>query len=221
MGNRKKAEALILKYVKLLEGGVHNYNLYKALFERLNDKAFEDFIKGLEAGDYYVSLIIPNGSDKLLNMENVLKVGESLGVKYFQRVLTTDAITHEVTMSNLEYLVVDLPVRRQSQHLIKKRSIPEGAKVIDALTGQVTGVDKGAKQSLPEILALNSRGFSESLIEMIKVRGGDLEAYAEMRRMMSEQGDYSLAPILEKDTEVISTETLRSYLFALHFENTI
>lgn len=220
MSNRKKAEALIIKYVTKLEQGNSNAEMYKKLFKSLSNAQFEEYIKSLEAGGY-VSMIVPNNSSVKLDMSNNIKVGEELGVNYFQRVLLTDPTTNEANLSNVEYMVLHLPVRRQSQHLIKKRSIPEGSSKLDHITGQVTGEDKGSRVSLPELLALESRGFEDSLVELFKVRGGDGAAYAEMRRNIKEQGTFRTGPILDLDTKPTSTQTLSTLLKAMHLDNNL
>ncbi len=220
-GNRKKAEKLILDTVRALEQGDDNYNLYKALFAEMNDDEFDAYIEAIDKGETYISLIIPNGTDNPLSLANNIKVGESLGVKYFQRIVQTDPATGEETLSVAEYLIIHLPTNRQIQHLVKKASIPDSIKVVDNLTGAVTGESKGAKVSLPELLALESRGLDESIIEMIKIRGGDTEAYQDMIRQIKETGTFKVSTALEKDTTVTATQTLKSLLTALHYKNTI
>jgi hypothetical protein len=219
--NRKAAEAEIIRIVTLLEGGNHNATLYGKVFARITDDEFDAWMGRMEREEEYLSIIVPNFSDIKLTTERSMAVGESLGVRYFQHIRMTDSLTGEEFLTPVEYLVVDMAVRRQSQHLIKKQSIAENDKVIDHLSGQVTGDSKGGKISLPELLALESKGFDQSLIEMIKVRGGDDEALRAAKESIRRTGGYSLGPILKLNTLPKSTEVLRALLLSAHIDNTI
>lgn len=220
-GNRKKAEAEILKYITQLEQGSVNAEIYKELFAEMSNAEFDKWMKNLESGEEILSFFAPNGSKVKLTSANCKKVGDSLGVKFFQRCILTDPETKEEFLTPEEYLVLEVPVRRQSQHLIKKQSIAEGDKVIDAMTGQVTGESKTRSISLPEILALESKGLDMTLLEFIKVRGGDDKSLTHMKDSIRQTGGYNVGSTLELGSKPTATETLRALLLALHIDNTI
>ena len=220
-GNRAGAEKEILKYVEAIEGGIVNVGLYKELFKRLSNKEFDNYMREVRDGEAYITMIVPNGGDFILDTARSMEVGESLGVKYFQRVIITDPVTGERTLSPLEYLIIDMPVRRQSQHLIKKQSIPDNNRIIDQMSGQVTGASKGSRISLPELMALESRGLNDTLREVIKVRGGDREAYNAMSASITETGGYSLKPIENLGSRPTSTNILKALLLSIHMDNTL
>lgn len=220
-GNRKAAEQFVYNLMDGLEGGTSNSTLYRSLFKDMSNADFERWIKDLESGDSYLSIIVPNGGTFVLNTERTMKVGKAFGVEYFQRIRLTDPLTGEAHLSNKKYLVIDVPVRRQSQHLVKKMSMPENSRVIDHLTGQVTGPSKGGAISLPELLILNSKGMEYNLLELVKIRGGDNKAYRKMVESISETGSFSVEPLLNLGTKPTSTETLRALLLGIHLDNTL
>ena len=222
-GNRKAAEELLYKYLKKMEGGgTVNVEIYKKLFAAMSNAEFDAFVGQVERKEIYISMIVPNASkDVKLATERNIAVGEELGAKFHQRIVMTDALTGEEILTPKEYLIVHLPVRRQNQHLIKKRSIPDSKKVIDTLSGQVTADSKGSAISLPELLALEGRGVEDSVLEMIKVRGGDAEALKAMEQAIREQGAFRLGPIEELGTKPTSTESLRALLLSLHLDTTL
>jgi hypothetical protein len=118
-------------------------------------------------------------------------------------------------------MVLDIPVRRQVQMLTKKMSVPKDNLHIDEMTNQPMDESKGAGISFPELLALYSQGLDSSILEMIKLRGGDEKAYGAMERQIAEQGEVNIEPILEAGTRVKSTETLSVFLKAMHYDNNL
>jgi hypothetical protein len=118
-------------------------------------------------------------------------------------------------------MVIDLPIRRQSQHLQKKRSIPENNRVIDQLSGQPTGPSKGAKISYPELQVLAGMNMDSSLVELIKYRGGDKGGYNALNAMVGRYGAANLKTLSNYATGVQSTQTLKIFLTASHLKSTL
>lgn len=221
MANRKAAEAAVIKYLKELEGGDVNAALYTALFKSMSDAEFERWIDALGSGRETIHLIIPNANDIKLDINRTVKVGEELGAKFFEQLVLTDPETGEEYITPLSYMVLDVAMRRQSQHLIKKQSIPEDDRVVDHLSGQVTGDSKGGKISLPELLVIESKGLETSLLELIKVRGGDDVALAAMKEAIRESGTFNVKAIEALGSKPTAIKTLRALLLSVHLDNTI
>jgi hypothetical protein len=120
-----------------------------------------------------------------------------------------------------KYLVIDLPIRRAAQLLIKKISIPKHSKVIDHLTGQPTGESKGAKVSYPELAILSAMGLDKSLLELLKYRGGDSKGNAVLTQMLSSLGTANLDTLKNYASGVQSTHTLHTFLTCAHLKNNI
>ena len=221
MANRAAAEKAILKHIGNLDSGTRNQEIYKALFARLSDKDFEEWMTALEQGDEYLAFFMPPGQDEVLSTERAKAVGEQLGVKFFQRIRMTDPSTGEVFTTPIEYLILHFAVRRQNQHLIKKQSFAEHDRSIDHLTGQVTGDSKGGKVSLPELLQLEGKGFENAILELIKARGGDAEAATAMYESVRETGGFSMEALRALDSKPTATKVLSALLLSAHLDNTI
>lgn len=220
MGNRKAAQAVILKYIEALLPGSENTAIYEKLFADMNDKQFDDFMGKLDRGEIRLTVIAPNMGKVSLNTERNLKLAKELGHQFFERLWLTDPITGKLYLSPVKYLVVDLPLRRQAQLLAKKISIPEHNKSVDDYTGQPTGASQGSKLSYPELQILAAAGLDNCIVEMIKPRGGDTKAFDFMNRQISQTGGASLKSIEALGTNVRSTETLSTWLTAAHLKNT-
>lgn len=220
-GKRKEAEEFLYGILDEIEGSTNNSDMYRSLFAGMSDHEFESFVNDIADEKYYLAMVIPNGADYSLSTERSLKVGEKLGIKFFQRLKLTDPATGEVTLTPQEYLVIHISVRRQNQHLVKKMSVPETSKVLDHLTGQVAGDSKGSAISQPELLILNAKNLTDNILEMVKIRGGDEKAYRAMVESIRQTGGFSIKPLMELGSKPTSVEVLRALLLSIHFDNTV
>ncbi len=219
--NRKAAEGVILEYIEKLMPGSNNTQIYKDLFASMNDKAFDGFMKKLEEGSIRLAIIAPNFGEQQLSVERNLNLADELGHKFFERLWIDDGNDVPPYLSHHPYLVVDLPLRRQGQLLVKKISIPEDNKSVDDFTGQPTGKSKGSKVSYPEIQVMAAQQLDNNLTEMLKYRGGDVKGFNAMNQAISKTGGVSLAALSTLNTTVKSTETLSTLLTSMHLSNTL
>jgi hypothetical protein len=223
-GNRKKAEALVYEYIEMLLPGSENVEIYKQLFAGMSDKQFDEFIQKLEDGSATLAIVDPNFGKEgapSLSTERNLAIAKKLGHNFFERIWMRDDADSPAYLSNVEYLIGDLPLRRQAQLLVKKISIPEDNNSVDDLTGQPTGKSKGSKISYPETQMLSARGLTDTLTELLKYRGGDVKGFAAMNAQISRTGGVSQATIEPLGTTVKSTETMSSFLKSMHLDNTL
>lgn len=220
-GKRKQAEAFCLEYIEKLLPGSENAQYYKTLFAGMSDKQFDDFIAAIKGKRAHLAIVAPNLSEHKLSVERNLALAKELGHNFFQRIWMNEGNGQDPYLTPISYPVVKLPFRRQVQVLEKKRSIPENNKSIDYLTGQPTGPSKGSKISYPETQIMSTLNLTESLTELIKVRGGDIEAFNAMNDQISKTGSASLETITSAGTTVRSTRTLSTILTAMHLSNTL
>jgi hypothetical protein len=219
-GDRKAATAELLAGLEALLPGSENTALYKAKLESMSDAEFDDWIKGLEEGTQRISVIVPNFSKHQIDVERNLNLADKWGYEFFER-LWMMGPNGSYFLTPKKYLVYDLPLRRQAQHLLKKISIPEDNKSVDDLTGQPTGKSKGSKLSYPELQVMAALGLDHSIIEMMKVRGGDIRAFNASNAIIAKTGTVSQAEIEPYAGGVESTKTLGTILTAMHLQNTI
>lgn len=221
MGNRQAATDEVVKWIDQLLPGSPNAQLYRERLEKLSNAEFEAYMAKLRDGEEILSLIAPNLSDNKLSVERNLKVAKELGHDFFQRLWLTDPKTGTTYLTPVKYLVIDLPLRRQEQLLIKKISIPEDNRHVDELSGQPAGPSKGSKVSFPETQVLYAQGLDRSIEELLKFRGGDIKAFQAMNRQIIETGGASQDAIKRTPSRVKSTETLSVFLKSMHLDNTL
>ena len=101
-----------------------------------------------------------------------------------------------------------------------KLSVAENDKKLDALTGQVTANDKASSLSYPEAQLMYARGLNKSLIEFMKVRGGDIHAFATFKQQLEESGEATLGS-LDPNTIPRSAVIMSAVLKSMYFDNNL
>lgn len=219
---RRQVEDYILKYIAKIVTGEHNLKLYKDLFNRMTDKEFHEYMVKLKNKEITLSIIVPNGSkDIKVDINNNIKIAKELGFSFFQNIhFGKDGDNPGYTTPN-EYMVLKLPVKRAAQLLDKKISIARDPNDVSSLTGQVLGDSRSSKMSGPEIQVLIGVGCKKSLIELLKIRGGDLGAGNAMEQMLIQTGNARQEDVIKYSTGVKSTDTLRNYFIGAHINSTL
>ena len=221
MSNRKAAEAFILQFCKDIEPSGYNLEIYKKAFELMSDNDFDSYMKDIRDGIAFLVLFKPLYKANGLTVENNLAVAEKYGLQFFEKLIYSGNEDSPDYKTPIDYLIIELPYRRQSQTLVKKVSIPDNNKVIDELTYQPTGDSKGAKISYPELQVLIGMGLENTISELIRFRGGDRNGFNAYNAMFLRYGNANLKTLESYGTGVESTKTLRIYLTAMHLSNTI
>lgn len=217
MSKRKEVEEYIIKYVGKISRDKRNEELYREFFKKMNNKEFSKWIDDLEEGKVKIQIIVPNGQSKL-DINNNYKIAKEIGVEFYQELDIGPVGDIPKYRTPVKSLVYDMSVRRVSQLLQKKISIPEDNRRIDKLTGAVTGASKGSKMTMPELTVLTSFGLQKSLSEIMTARGGDLGKGRAMETYLDKYGSVSLANLEAFKTGVVSSKTLKAYLNAAHLK---
>lgn len=221
-GNRKAAENLVYEFLEDILPGSKNPEIYKEFFASMDDKQFEEWIKSLKNRTTRLAIFAPEGnSGPLLTFERNLKVAKKYGHNFYRKVWMTDAITGVKYLTNNTYLVIKLPLKRQSQFLIKKISIPDSNYTVNDLTGQPTGDSKGSSISGPELQIIAALGLEMTALELIKFRGGDSIAFNALNSSITRSGTASLNAIDALGTKVKAVQSLSTILTSMHLSNTL
>lgn len=219
--SRLEAQNYILKYIDKLLPGSENQKIYTELFANMSDEEFDRFISDLENDKKTLAIVAPNFGKQSLSTERNLAIAKEIGYQFFQRIWIEGDGDTPTYLTPIPYLVVDLPLRRQAQLLVKKISIPEDNKSVDDFTGQPTGKSKGARVSYPEVQVLAAMGLDNSLVELLKYRGGDVKGFNAMNDSISKRGGVSMKAIERFTSGVESTRILKTFLTAMHLKSTL
>lgn len=219
-GNRKGATDWILTFIDEM-AGPENRTLWANRLAEMNDKQFDAFVVSIETGEEMFCVIEPNLAPKeYVTFANNLKLAKKHGLEMFQRIWVDPGDGSPIYLTPERYLVTDQVFRRQAQLLVKKISIPDDNRSINDLTGQpsASGNSRSSKISYPESQIAAAAGLDNTLIEMLKYRGGDVKGFQAMNQMISQTGGASLETLNKLGTRVKSTDTLKTFLTCMHYE---
>lgn len=221
-GNRKAAEAYILDMIEKLTPGSSNRKIYEDSFAKMSDKQFDDLMKSFKAKTDRLAVYAPNFGDGGITIENNLAIADSMGHDFMQHLIIHSSVEGEPSYKTpIKYMVVELTGRRQAQLQVKGTSVPEHNKAMNQMTGQPTGPSKSARITYPETQILRSMGMESTLVELLKMRGGDIKGFDAMNRTIAAQGDVSLNSIMHLSSGVESTKTLNTLLTCMHLKTTL
>lgn len=221
MASREEVTDYIVNAIDAILPDGFNKERTREFLSKMTDSEFAQYLEDLSTEKERLVIISPNGADVKLDLSRNFAVAKKLGIDFFQRVWFDTPDGRGRYLSHDKYLVVKLPVRRQSQMQIKKVSIPDDNKSVDALTGQPAGKSKGSRISYPEVQMIASLGLNRTLEEFMRFRGGDAKGFTAMNTMISRTGGVSMDAIEPYAGKVKSTETLSAYLTAMHLMNNL
>lgn len=230
MVSRKQVTDFIVNSVAMIiPGDPYNPTVTRERLEAMSDTDFDQYIRSLakpnseeeRANQEIIPFVSPSFDESRVTMDNLFLVADNIKLKVFERLWLTDPQTGRVYLTPNEYPVVHMMVRRQAQMLTKKSSIPEDARHVDELSGQVTGKSKGSKISFPEVQAQLAQNLENTLIEEIKIRGGDQVAQNEFDRQLIENGSASIEDVTSEGTLTKSTSTLSILYRGMMIDNNL
>lgn len=215
---RSEIQTMVAETMTRLDPSGDNTKRWNDFFASLDDKGFEKFMHLLSEKKVAINILAPN-MKKVLKIADILNAAKYIGHATSHRLWMPDMTRPGVRYLTPEkYLVLDIPIRRAFQSIEKKMSVPSRDRKIDALTGQVTAEDKACAISAPEIQALHVRGLHNTLSELVRVRGGDVNAYGDFNRQLQENGSASLAS-LDNNTRARSATIARILLQGMGIDN--
>ena len=221
---RKQVEKIILDFMKELTGTEFNVKLYKDMFDKMSDKEFDKFMEKLKNG-MILQVIVPPDKDAIpvnIKVEKNLKLAKKwFNYDFFQKITIGPTSTLPKYTTKEKFLIMDLPFRRTKQTIEKGLTVSLNAKKIDMLTGQPKDESTANKLSFPELQMLVGMGMNESIIELVRDRGGDIAAMRVLLTGLTKTGTITQELVSKYAQGVLSTKTLKAYLNGMHLKNTL
>jgi hypothetical protein len=217
--SREKIISRIVKIFDIIDKSGKNSKDIKTKLEKLSDKDFHRYMEAIRDKKEQITLYMPNLKNDI-RLKDAIEAAKAVGITLFDTLILTDPVTKKTYVTNHKYLILNLPIRRVKQIVIEKRSVPESDRKVDLLSGQVIKPDQSSTISLLETQILAAKGLDRSIMELIKVRGGDINAYATFKSHLEEKGSVSLSEI-DPNTSVKSAITTSVYLKAMHIDNNL
>lgn len=191
---RVKMEKTIYDVFATLDPSKTTADKYRNQFKKMSDVEFDKFFKNLFANenDYLILDIVDYERD--LTIENVEKAAKLLDVPLFERLVQPYASDdkNRPLVSKYEVPVGYIHCKRVQQFLRKKNSTSTDISMRSAMSGQVMGKDKNARDSDLENYALVTLGAENCLREFMGPRADDPVMKNEMYTQIAKNGYVSL-----------------------------
>lgn len=214
---RAKMEKLIYDTFGALDPTGANVTKYRNLFKSMSDQQFDTFFKNLFASDIDFLTLDVIDYEIDLRLEHVEAAAKVLGVPLTEHV----ALPHvnkdkdNPIMTKQEVIVGYLHIKRMQQMLSKKNTTSTDVGERSALTGQVTGKDKNARDSDSENFALVTLDAEQTLKEFLGPRADDRVMKAEMYADISRKGYSTLSGLTQDVNNKATLTAVDAYLIGM------
>lgn len=216
---RNAVEQYIYQLMDQVDSSGNNTKRYKELFAGMSNADFDKYMHNLRSGKTQIHVIVPN-SNKKINTNTAVALAKKRKVPLFSKIWFNDLTTGRKYLTKYPVLILSLPVRRLSQYLFHKISLPESDSRINPVTGQVIAPDKGATLSNIEIQILAGKGLKSSIVELIKLRGGDVSGYKDLKFTIESEGEANLENI-DLTNKPRATITASKYLHGMMIDSNL
>ena len=209
---KKRIIAHMKKYFDKMDKTKFSSKRLEDLINSFSKEEMDKFIARLKSGETILKLYTPNLKNNL-EMSSLLKLADELKIKVFERLNIQTTDRDEGYITNPEFMVVRIPIRRTQQTVEHKRALPHEDKKIDVLTGQRMGDDRAARFTNPELQALLGRGLKSTVEELMRYRGGDILNYSLYKAALEDTGGVNnndLDPNSKTRSSVVLSVMLKS-----------
>jgi hypothetical protein len=220
---RKKMEEKVYGTFDRLDPTKVNSNKYKALFSKMSDAQFDKFFKDLFADDdQYLVLDVVDYERNLL-IEHVEDAAKYLGVPLFEKVAMpwVNKDRNNPVITKFAVPVGFIHLKRVQQILSKKNTTSTDVSSRSALTGQVVGKDKNARDSDTENFALVTINAHDTLREFMGPRADDMVMKNEMYSQIAQKGFVSLESLTNNVENKVTLNALDVHLIGMGLKSDI
>ena len=210
---KKKITDHLCTAFKYLDPTGTNADYYRKKFDSMSDRDFsvffEDFIADEKRG-YYLEVI---EFDRDLKIDNVKKCADFMKIP-LEEYVAIPYINHDKenpTMSVKPVPVGYINMKRVQQTLSFKSHTSIEVDKRNALTGQVIGEDKNARNSDVETYSLLALGAKYALKEFMNFRADDMVAKDQANQSMSQNGYVYLKDLDNDPHNKVTLSTLNAY----------
>ena len=198
---------------------------YKERFGKMTDSEFVEYM------DWWVSdeandrlQVIVEEFERNISTDNIVKASELINVPLYEYVASPDLnddAEENVTCTPTPVPVGYMQPKRMPQTVFKKTTGSLSDTKRNALTGQVTGDDKSARNSDVETYAMISMGLEYALKEFMGPRGDDIEASSRMHQQIQKNGYFNLSDMPVDRTKKPAINTMDTYFHIQGFTTNI
>lgn len=214
---RKQMEKIIYDTFSALDKTGENTKKYKAQFSKMSDAQFDSFFKRLfsEKNAYLVLDVIDYERD--INMQDIEDASNVLGVPLMEKVALPflSRNPNQPVISKQEVPVGYIHLKRTQQMQFKKNTTSTDISTRSALTGQVTGADKNARESDAENFVLVTIGSDKAIKEFCSARADDMVMKSEMYSEIAKKGYVSMDELTDDVRNKTTLNTVDTFMLGM------
>lgn len=214
---RAKMEKVIYDVFNELDPSGANTTKYKNMFKGMNDAQFDTFFKKLFASedDYLTLDVIDYEID--LSIDDVENAAKILGVPLMEYMAMpyVNRDKDNPVRTKVRVPVGYVHIKRMQQILSKKNTTSTDIGERSALTGQVTGKDKNARDSDTENFALVTLDATDNLRELLGPRADDRVMKSELYADIARKGYGNLAGLTNNVENKATLNAVNTYLIGM------
>lgn len=214
---RKKMESLIYDVFTALDPTGTNTEKYQKMFSGMSDAQFDGFFKKMFASETEYLILDTVDYERDLKIEYVEDAAKVLNIPLYEKVAIpyVNKNADRPTVTKFEVPVGYIHTKRMQQVLSKKNTTSTDANTRSAVTGQVVGKDKNARDSDAENFALVTIDANDTLREFLGPRADDMVMKAELYSDISRKGFATLNGLTNDVTNKTTLNTLDVYLMGM------
>ena len=214
---RLDMENLIYSVMDKLDPTGTNTKSYKAMFKPMSDSQFETFFKILFKDENSFLTLDVVDYERDLKIEHVEDAAKVLGIPLFEKIAIPYA---NMDKDNPIITKFEVPwgyihVKRMQQMLSKKNTTSTDIGSRSAITGQVVGKDKNARDSDAENFALVTIDANDTLREFLGPRADDKVMKTEMYSEIARKGYTSLNGLTNDVENKTTLNTLDVFMMGM------
>lgn len=197
---RSNIEKFLYELLAIMDPSKVNMNKYKALFAKMSDQQFSDWMTKFladEKSNIRVDIEEFGNDNRKLKFENVEKAAEYVGVPLFEYVYVPHVSSdpNHPVRSREKVLVGYLNIKRPQQLVTKKTGYTLSDTDRDEFSGSATGESRGGTTTGIENELLAGVGADKIISELLGVRGDNVKEYDNMLESITETGSVKLEDI--------------------------
>ncbi len=215
---RKEIETLIYKVYDTVDPSKTNSEYYAKIFANMSDDEFYHFLERRLPFRFHTELF--DREPKMYEIKNAFKV---INKPLLEKVNLPHYYVNKygVPVNSKEALVVYIHLKRLKQTVAKKTSIAIDIDKRDMRTGQLSGSDKGGKETDREFESLAIMGLDYNIDEFSRPRADSTRAVTQMNNAIMSKGYVSMNDITVEKDDSLSKNMLNVYLLGANIHSNL
>lgn len=211
---RKEIESDIYRIYDDLDQSGENTERVRSFFAEMDDKKFFKYVEEFYSNPDKNYTCAYHPYDNPVTCDFVTAICKKYGIPLYEYLYEPylNENTEDPPRTQYKILVLDIPIKRLKQMVQTGTHVSIDPTNVDAKTGQVTGHDKVARTTTPELYSLIVQNQYNAAKEQYGPLGDNQKAFYEMSRIIQRDGEVSLEDLPDDPIDKVALNTVNYYL---------